>query len=251
MDPTHVVLVETESGQVTISQQGNFVAVQLDGFLSDPTMFSPQFLQNMQDLVPLQSNPQSGNDVPGSDQDQGDSGLEGGGDEITQSLLDEITAGLQQIQGLDDTSLLHGALEQMTELGGDGATDALDELQELLDALNQTLDGIQTATDNLPDDVLFGNTAQDVLATLNLSSLPTNTDGSSYSAQLESMGYTTTPLTGNNATGDVNNNSIFGNANSNDLTGNAGNDIIFGGTGSDTLNGNAGNDHLYGGTGED
>ena len=63
-----------------------------------------------------------------------------------------------------------------------------------------------------------------------------------------------------NATGDANNNSIWGNSGNNQLSGLGGNDFIYGGNGNDlvvggdgndTLRGDAGNDVIIGGRGQD
>lgn len=247
MDPTHVVIVETQLGQMTISKAGDFVAVQLDGFLSDPSLFSPEFLQQVQELAPFQSDPSD--DGPGDDGD-----LDGGGDEgendIPQEVLDDLADALQHLQALGDSDDLQNALDALTGVVGDGEdpTDTAEELQAVLDALEQSLEGVSNAIANLADDILAGNTAQDILANLDLRTLELNTDGTAYQAQIEAMGYTlftTSP-------GDTGNNIMLGSGASDMFDGNAGNDILFGAGGNDSvLNGLSGNDYIYGGTGND
>lgn len=247
MDPTHVVVVETDLGQVTIAQQGQFVAVQLDGFLSDPALFTPEFLQGIQDMVPMQADPPGGEQGEGQDDAGGgqDNGQGDAGD-IPQEVLDDLTGALQALQGLGSSNALQGVLGALPGDGGDGGdggaiTDTLGELADLLASLQETLQGAMGG--DLPDDVLFGNAVEDILTALNLKGLLVDSNGEEYSSQLEALNYSFTATSGNDA--------LLGTTNVDNHDGLAGNDILFGGGNTDTLNGGSGADYLYGGAGAD
>ncbi|MGE4552485.1 MAG: FecR domain-containing protein [Desulfovibrionaceae bacterium] len=57
MDPEHIVQVQTPQGLMNIATQGEFIAVQLDGFMSDPSQITEDLVQQLREAIPLLNEP--------------------------------------------------------------------------------------------------------------------------------------------------------------------------------------------------
>lgn len=255
MDPSHVVVVTSDVGETIMTTHGQYVAVQLDGFISDPTLFSPEFLNEIRELTPILREEL---DQPGlPEQSQGDDpdGLQ---DDLEVQELLGLAEQLLQGYGNDPGSLhgQHFKFLPPSEIGN-SLHDIITTLKDLLDQL-QVQTPMQRIGDTA-DDILANQEIPELQTSLDLENLDADSDGIIYSAQLVAMGHNAISGTAGNdvngpsvdLTGTAAQDAIFGLNGNDTMHGTADNDILFGGNGVDTMDGGDGDDFLYGGIGTD